>query len=335
MSTGAAASIRLPRAELGPLRLSAAGCLVDVKRAVLQGAEASLGPEGVEAVTADDLELSQVALTARLPLPDAPAEVQHLAGASARPADDWRLEPLDALEGAIHAQITDAHLLFDATVTVPIAQGEVDFNRATVEHIGPDSRMGISRMGVYVDAPDGRSYLVQFATPPVHGVRYEQRGALLAAWTTERGQITLRPFLESLLAQSGPRAAGGLTAQARTLLDRTALRGELRLGDGVLRLPGLSAVLQGRQTGRNVLRIDSQAVGRGIAAAMEDVGAGDLALDLAGWHLEAASASGRWRCRCAAVEDGLHVDATLESLVMRSIQLSKDRRLPGSPNAAA
>ena len=71
--------------------------------------------------------------------------------------------------GALNAEITDAHLLFDAQVRVPIARGVVDFNRATVEHVGPDSRMGVSRMGIYVDAPNGRSYLYQFPSAPVAG----------------------------------------------------------------------------------------------------------------------------------------------------------------------
>lgn len=79
---------------------------------------------------------------------------------SRRPlAGPWCLDPLGDANGTIRAEIIDAHLLFDADVTVPIREGRVDFNAATVEHVGPDSRMGASRLGLYVDAPNGRSYL--------------------------------------------------------------------------------------------------------------------------------------------------------------------------------
>src|SRR3954470_3882081 len=65
----------------------------------------------------------------------------------------WSLAPLAAANGTIRAQIIDAALLFDANVTVPMVDGKIDFSDATVEHVGPDSRMGASRLGLYVDAP--------------------------------------------------------------------------------------------------------------------------------------------------------------------------------------
>ena len=40
---------------------------------------------------------------------------------------------------------------------------EGSFNRVTVEHVGPDSSMGLSPMGLYVDAPNGRNYLYLLA----------------------------------------------------------------------------------------------------------------------------------------------------------------------------
>src|SRR5690606_37156900 len=124
------------------------------------------------------------------------------------------------------------HLLFDADVTVPIRGGRIDFNYATVEHVGPDSRMGVSKMGVYVDAPNGRSYLYQFAGATVAGVEFEHRGALLGPWVSERGKLRLREFAESMLRQGRGGPGQGLTEQARLLLGRTALSGELRLGEG-------------------------------------------------------------------------------------------------------
>lgn len=45
------------------------------------------------------------------------------------------LEPLANAAGAIRAEIVDARLGFDADVTVPIRQGWIHFNDATVEHV--------------------------------------------------------------------------------------------------------------------------------------------------------------------------------------------------------
>ncbi|QJW83340.1 hypothetical protein HK414_01260 [Ramlibacter terrae] len=124
-----------------------------------------------DGLRAESAELSGVKLSGPLVLPEGCK--------SERPAAAWSLAPLAAAEGTLRAKILDAHLIFDADVTVPIRQGRIDFKDATVEHVGPDSRMGASRLGLYVDAPNGRSYLYQFPTSLVPGVEYEKRGALL------------------------------------------------------------------------------------------------------------------------------------------------------------
>jgi hypothetical protein len=184
----------------------------------------------------------------------------------AHPAAAWCLGPLAAADGVIRAEIVDAHLLFDADVTVPVRGGMIEFRDATVEHVGPDSRMGVSRLGLYVDAPNGRSYLYQFSSAPVAGVEFERRGALLGPWVTDRGQLRLQPFGEGLLRQ-GPESHGhGFTEQARLLLGRTAVSGEVQLGDGKFAAPGVQAEFVGRADGRNRVRIHSEAVGRGLTA---------------------------------------------------------------------
>lgn len=180
----------------------------------------------------------------------------------------WSLGPLAAADGTLRAEIVDAHLLFDADVTVPIRQGQVDFNQATVEHVGPDSRMGVSRLGLYVDAPNGRSYLYQFTAAPVAGVVFERRGALPGPWSTDRGSLRLQEFGEGLLRQGGIAHGLGFTEQARLLFARTALRGELQLGDGPLAAPTARAELAGRAEGRNAIRVQSGAVGRGLTAEL-------------------------------------------------------------------
>lgn len=192
----------------------------------------------------------------------------------------WSLGPLATAEGAIRAEIVDAHLVFDADVTVPIRQGVIDFEDATVEHVGPDSRMGASRMGIYVDAPNGRSYLYQFTTAPVAGVEYESRGAMLGPRVTDRGRLRLQPFLEWLLRQPGNGQLLGVTEQARLLFDRTKVSGEVRLGDGRLAAPGVQADLAGRAEGRNAVRLHSEAVGRGLTLEMASLSVRNAVLGL-------------------------------------------------------
>jgi len=190
-------------------------------------------------------------------------ELLGLGGASSDPTA-WELAPLAGAEGEIRAEIVDAHLVFDAQVKVPVRGGQVDFNDASVEHVGPDSRMGVSRLGVYVDAPNGRSYLYQFPSTPVQGVEYEQRGALLGPWVSDRGRLQLQAFAEGLLRQGATGAAHGFTGQARQLLARTSVTGFMQLGDAKLRAGGLQATLAGRAEGRNLVRVHAKSVGEGF-----------------------------------------------------------------------
>jgi hypothetical protein len=218
----------------------------------------------VAALALDVASLEFTGLKLQGPLPALPPAK---GGDASAPA--WSLGPLATAEGAIGAEIVDAHLIFDAKVTVPIRQGRIRFNDATVEHVGPDSRMGVSRLGIYVDAPNGRSYLYQFPSAQVAGVEYERRGALLGAMVSDRGSLLLQAFAEALLRQLGGGEGLGITEQARLLFDRTAVKGEVRLGDGKLVAPGAQAELQGRAKGHNTVRLNSQAVGRGLVAEID------------------------------------------------------------------
>jgi hypothetical protein len=190
---------------------------------------------------------------------DPPRTGDTAAGQSA--AEAWCLGPLAAADGTIRAEIVDAHLLFDADVTVPIRRGNIDFNQATVEHVGPDSSMGVSRLGVYVDAPNGRSYVYQFSSTPVSGVEFERRGAFLGAWVANRGNLRLQDFAEGLLRQGRRGPGAGFTEEARLLFDRTALSGDVQLSDGRFAAPGVEADLVGRADGRNTIRT-ARGVGR-------------------------------------------------------------------------
>lgn len=189
-------------------------------------------------------------------------DMQPLAGA-------WSLAPLASTNGTIRAEIVDAHLGFDAHVTVPMREGRIDFKDATVEHVGPDSRMGVSPQGIYVDAPNGRSYVYQFQSPPAAGVTFEQRSALPLPWASRRGSIELQPFVQALMQQAPAAHVQGVTSQSRQLFDRTALSGEVRLGDGRIAAPGVQADLVDRARGHNTIRIHSEAVGRGLALEID------------------------------------------------------------------
>ena len=222
--------------------------------------------------------------------------------------DVWCLGPLAAAEGKIRGEITDAHLLFDADVTVPIRHGQIDFNDATVEHVGPDSRMGVSRLGIYVDAPNGRSYVYQFASVPLAGVEFERRGALLSPWVSERGKLQLQPFVEALLRQPPAAPAQAVTQQTRQLLERTALSGDVQLSDGRFAVPGVQAHMEGRGEGRNTVTLHSEAVGRGLTVEMASLQARDTEASWAGVQL-----------RSKTIDAGLKLQLFVEAAQIRFV----------------
>jgi hypothetical protein len=281
-----ALEMRIGRLEAMGLQLASDALRMEIERVtvhdLLVTVHAGNDALRVGAIEARDAEFAGLKLHGPLVLPRQFRqlwEATHPADGTALPppADAWQLGPLGEIDGTIRGRITDAHLLFDADVTVPIRHGLVDFNDATVEHVGPDSRMGVSPLGFYVDAPNGRSYLYQFASAPLAGVEFERRKSLIGPWISERGKLRLRPFAESMLRQGLGSQAQGLTAQARTLLGRTALSGELRLGDGLLALPGLQVSMDGHEQGLNTVVLRSESVGRGLGAEIAALSAREIA----------------------------------------------------------
>ena len=253
--------IGMERLEAAALRVASGPLTLDIGQLALHKLVARVRSEGgrprLIGLDAASAELSGVKVHGPL----------DLVAGQASPGS-WSLGPLAAAEGNLRAEILDAHLLFDADVTVPIRQGRIDFRDTTVAHVGPDSRMGASHLGLYVDAPNGRSYLYQFPSAPVAGVEFEKRGAMLGPWVTDRGSLQLQAFAEWLLRQPASGPALGFTAQARQLFDRTAVSGNVQLGDGKFAAPGVQAEVAGRAEGRNAVRLHSEAVGRGLSAEM-------------------------------------------------------------------
>ena len=266
-----ALEVRIQRLAAASLRVESGPLMLEVEHLAVHRLVAVVGTEGgalrVRALEAAGAELSGLKVQAPVARPPQPAHGSHArparGGGSASGAA-WSLGPLAGANGSVRAEILDAHLLFDADVTVPIREGLVNFDDATVEHVGPDSRMGVSRLGLYVDAPNGRSYLYQFPSAPVTGVEYERRDAMAGPWGKGRGHLQLQAFGEALLRQPAGGRGPGLTEQARLLFDRTAMSGEVRLGDGRVAVPGVQGDTAGRAEGRNVVRLHSPAVGRGL-----------------------------------------------------------------------
>lgn len=293
--------LRIERLEATGLRLALGPFAFDVARLTLKQLEARIavvaGTPACTRVEAAEAEVAGAQFRGELDLGSelrgVLAAVQSPAAAAPAPggAPPLSLEPLASTEGTIRGKITDAQLFFDADVTVPIRYGTIELDDATVEHIGPDSRMGVSRMGIYLDAPNGRSYLYQFAAPPVAGVEYERRGTLLGPWISDRGKLHLQLFVESLLLQSRGGVAQGLTQQTRLLLGRTALAGDVQMGDGLLALPGLQLRMEGRGEGRNAIRLHSDSVGSGLAADVANLQVRSVALERGGTRLACETAT--------------------------------------------
>lgn len=306
--------------EASALRLASGALALEIDRIAVHELVGQLrtdaGSPHLSAIRAVEAELSGVKLHGPLTVPPqlrAAWDALRSAGAAAPDtplADAWSLGPLGEADGTIRGEITDAHLLFDAEVTVPIRKGQIDFNDATVEHLGPDSRMGVSRLGLYVDAPNGRSYLYQFASAPLAGVEFERRGALLSPWVSERGKLYLKAFAETMLRQSGGGQDQGLTEQARLLLGRTALSGEVQLGDGLFAVPGLQVRLEGRGEGRNAVGMHSDALGQGLAIEMASLSAGNAVANWRGAQLGCDRITARLKLQLSV--DGPHMRFILD-----------------------
>jgi len=302
----------LRRLEMASLRVASGPLVLEVGKLAFDQLVALVRIDGggvrLSKLEAAGAELSGVKV--RGPLDFAPA------------AGPWTLGPLAGADGTVRAEIVDAHLLFDADVTVPIRRGRIGFEDATVEHVGPDSRMGVSRLGLYVDAPNGRSYLYQFSSPPVAGVEYERRGAMPGPWAvTDRGSLQLQPFAEWLLRQPLGGQAHGLTEQARLLFGRTAVSGQVQLGDGPFAAPFAQADLVGRSGGRNVVRLHSQAVGRGLTAEIASLSARNAASVLGGTRLECDELAGALTLQLSVEGGQLHFQMDLPSLKASGLRM--------------
>lgn len=268
----------LERLVLRNLRLQAGAGAVDIAQLTLGDAVATLAPSDagfeLRGLAAETLELQGVQVT-----------LDGTAACALPPSSDpWRLDALGGLEGTLHAFVTDAAWILDAGVSLPVTQGRLDFNRVVVEHVGPNSSMGISPAGVYVDARRvGRTYLYLFTDGRVPGASFEQRGTGFGARVTDRGRLDLQNFVQGLLDAGSPEAFGRTADRhVEATLDRTRLNGELRLGDGALGTARHHLLLDGQARGRNRLQISAAVLGHKLLLRLPELSASAASFELLG-----------------------------------------------------
>ncbi|WKB51812.1 hypothetical protein [Eleftheria terrae] len=264
----------LDRLALRNLRLRLGSAALDITLASLKGAVVRLAPlrpgEPLEllGLRADEVQLQGL----KLSVPAEPGQVGALAG-------PWRLDALGGMDGSLRAFVTDAAWVVDADVSVPVSEGQLDFNRVVVEHVGPNSSMGLSQGGLYVDAPNvGRIFLYVFTAGSVPGARFETRGAHVS----DRGGLDLRALLQALLDDPQRQPLGKPVGRHEAALDRTRLSGELQVGDGALGTARHHLLLAGRAQRKNRIELSAGALGRQLVARVAEAFASEAVFDLLG-----------------------------------------------------
>jgi hypothetical protein len=305
-------SATLDRVVLRLVRVQAGAATLSVTRATLAGVVLRLArrdpgaPSEVLGLAADDIRLEGVDLA----LEPGPLPGGSLTG-------PWRLDALRELEGRLRAFITDAKWVLDAEVEAPLANGRLDFNRVVVEHVGPNSSMGISRDSIHVDSPSGgRTDLFVFDIPVVPGAHLEKRRGLLSR-VTDRGSLDLEAFVRAWLDAPAGRPIGRpADHHVQGSVDRTRLDGELRLGDGALGTEPLHLVLDGRALGKNRIGLSAAVLGERLVVRMPQMSASEAAFQLLGKVGRAGAVTAKVELHVAAAMGVMLDEVTLRNLVL-------------------
>ncbi|HEV7915535.1 MAG TPA: hypothetical protein VGP22_17350 [Albitalea sp.] len=263
--------VGIDRLRLRLLRVQAGDIALSIAQATLSGVAAELvaGERSSQllGLRVDEVHLQGVHLAA------------SAAATTVRPrlTGPWRLDALRGLQGVLHAFVTDAAWVLDAEIDTPIVDGRIDFNRVVVEHLGPNSTMGISRNGIHVDSPNmGRTDLFVFTMPQVPGVTVEQRGR-------QRGSLDLAAFVQAVLEAPPDQPVGRVAGhQIAGSLDRTRLDGELQLGDGALGTQRQHLMLDGRARGHNRIVLSAAVLGDRLVIRMPSLSASEAVFEFAG-----------------------------------------------------
>lgn len=257
----------------------------DVSHVQLTNAEMSFDGLQPSALKAAELMLEGLRLQASLEA----ADLMSMAGSVHAPV----LDALRGMEGRLEAFVTDAAWILDATITLPVHHGRVDFDLVEVEHLGPDSSMGLSAGGLYVDAPQlGRRYLYVFTAALPAGLQTEQREGRRGI--ADRGTADLPVLLAALLqATQAPGRWANQGAQGAAL-SRSRLAGELQLGDGELRAMNAGLHLCGHALGANRIALSSPGLDQGLLLRVPQLAATSLQAGLPGWQLHCERIDGQF-----------------------------------------
>lgn len=291
--------------EATGLRLRLAGLDVRIDRALATGLSAAFSEPGPgvpsRLLGARMQQLLLEGLEASGPL----ARIQR------PPAQGLRLAALQGLEGRLRAAITDAAWILDADITAPVVAGAIDFSQVTVEHLGPNSALGVSPGGLYVDPPHlARRYLYLFTGATPQGLDFQGRG-----------RADVATLVADLLARSEPPGRVANEEIAATL-QRTQVQGELHLADGELGVQAAMLKFAGAAVGRNRLSLMAEALARKLVATLPEAHA-----------QESRFAWGGLEGRSGAVQAELHLELEdLQRVLLRArrVQVS-DLQLGDAP----
>jgi hypothetical protein len=313
---------RLGRLQLRGVELRTPALGLRAAQVLLRGLSARLARPGGASADGAAMPLQSLSLDA-LELQDAQVELARAPSpAAAGELTQWQLDALAGLDGRVQMHIDDAAWIVDAEVGVAIQNGRIDFNRLSVEHLGPDSPMGVSHMGIYADSPTGRDYLYQFTLPHVPGVRFEQRGSLFGARVTDRGSLELQPFVESLLHNAGCGTPQGQPGRhALPALQRTRVSGELSLGDGVMGTREQHVELAGQAQGSNRVGLSAASLGRQIVLRLPDLRASRALFSLLGLPGGSGAITGTVSVTASAPGNGPALRLAVERLSVQTLRL--------------
>jgi len=275
--------LRAERLQLGEAVVKSAWGTARIAAIALTNASLRFGPPAARSADAAPSLVLQTLRADQLELQGVDLELDP-AHAARGDAQHWQLEPLAALQGELAIFIRDAAWVVDAEITMPIEGGRIDFDRVVVEHVGPNSSMGISRSAVYVDAPNfGRTELFRFDTPLIPGAVVEARGGFTGQRITDRGRLDLQAFAQAALSAPAGQAIGRIAGREVTqMLDRTKLSGELRLGDGAIGVDGQQITLSGQALGQNRISLSAAVLGHRLVLRLPEVAASGSRFTLLG-----------------------------------------------------
>jgi hypothetical protein len=196
---------------------------------------------------------------------------------SGKPTEMWSLAALGALDGDLALYFTDAKAYIDADVNCPIRSGVVDFNKVDLEHLGPNSAMGIDPKGIYVDGLSAailRTHI--YERNNIAGAKFEEWEISEptgmddpgSARVTDRGSLNLQLFLEQML--NDPLASSGGSPKQLEDLNRMSLKGKLSLGDDVLGKGKNGVTLSGGSAGKNAITINAVSLGSNLTIKMPE-----------------------------------------------------------------